>query len=177
MAVFELFVNDFFVMFQPGTLSNPSGVEVEQQLLMFDTAHSNHKIAGVRQNFNIGQSVKVRTSIKHVTVTDFLAMSVTGVKNLPPQTVVQIFAPWQVAKKVFWEQVFQTFVMAQTTTAPNAKPSINTLIFNQTAIGNVFRNIEVDQTFVMNSSGVGYEIDTCESASPYVLGGPNGSPE
>jgi hypothetical protein len=177
MAVYELFVDDFFVMFEPGTASNPQGLEVDQQIIFNETIRHNHKIAGVRQSFNLGHSVTVRASIRHMTVSQQFGLWQQGAKPLPTQGVVQILAMWDRAKRVYWNQVTQTLVIIETITPTRSKPIVDTLSIIQTVIGNVVRAIALSQTLNMKNNGVGYLLNPNFTPNTYSLGGPNGSPE
>lgn len=173
MAVYELFVDDFFVVDQT-TGSNPFGRAVQQTLVINETVKYMPYPMSFAQRFEVGQSAVVRKSVNHIGITQRLEFFQQGGKGPALQVITDHFHMVQTAKIIEYEAISQTLIITQTVGVQLAKNTTSTLIMTDSATYTVIRNRAITQTFVMLSGGTGYiPDDETYGITVPAFGGPN----
>jgi len=155
MAVYELKVVQFLALDQGNSKYFPTSLFVDQVLVLTDSAKNYRQFLSVANFLHLSQNVSVRKSINNISVTQFLDLHQGGHKSAGQQDIVQYLIIGQVAKVVEYEQITHTLDIEQSVTVHNCKAAIQTITFTQEATYTVIRNIEIIQTLVISSYGVG----------------------
>lgn len=154
--------------------TNIKGCSVTQTLQISESYRESPFVRSVKSILNIGQTIKVRYSIRNLSVSDTLLLYDHGAKGPPTQVITQLFFPYQHIYINRTGNLIQTINLSQNISYNRSKGVYHTLVMTESFIYSIVRNLAITQTLVMESGAIGQAGETCGSTlTQYTLNGPN----
>lgn len=172
MAIINVSISQFLPIRQTDN-SNIKGLTLNQTLVFIETISSQHKVTSVRHTFTLSQKISL-TRVINLSVNQGFALYQSGAP-IEQETVLQTFYAWQTIKKGPVAGVTQLLKLNQVYVGVHSIGMYNTLICNQTIIGNRYSNQVVSQTINFIQGTLGTKSEDCQSLIPFELNGPNSS--
>lgn len=140
--IYELSVAHGLVFTQQ-VKTKPERRSLRSTLYFTQTIHHNIRTRKLTSQLALSQSVRLRTSVYHLSVTHTLNFTQVAAKNPVYLNVNHLLFHWQTIKRPKWEKVTSFFSPAQTVVGNGCHGVKSDLRFNQTVVGNVVRNFTI----------------------------------
>jgi hypothetical protein len=174
MAVYELFVDQFLVLTQDDSDTNPKGASASNTLSIIDAAKNYRQFCAARGDLNFGQVAVARLSIRNLTATSFLDLHQGGHRSATPQSLSQYLIIGQVARPVEYESLEQELELSQSAQAIAAKACFSTLLLDDQASWTLVHTEQVAHDLdIRSAASVVVEDDDHYSLPLPTLSGPN----